>query len=96
MGWADRAIAELGEGREVTVSPHGSSMTPRIKSGQKVRLVPLTEDPDKGDVVLVKVGGRTVLHLVTAVSYGRYQISNNHGHVNGWVNRSAIYGKADI
>lgn len=96
MSWIDQAKGALAEGREITVSPRGNSMTPRIKSGQKVRLVPLTGDPDKGDVVLVKVNGRTVLHLVTAVSYGRFQISNNHGHVNGWANRSAVYGKADI
>ena len=32
-------------------------------------------------------------HLCTAVQGDRYQISNNHNHVNGWTGRNSIYGK---
>lgn len=89
-------IAEaLRNGKEsVTFRPHGNSMTPIIKSGQEVTVHRL--DPDEpvgaGDVVLVKVQGRTYLHLITAIQGGRYQIGNNHGRINGWTSRDRIYG----
>jgi hypothetical protein len=69
-------------------------MTPRFKSGALITLVPITEDPKVGDAVLCKVRGTIFTHLITAVQGGRFQISNNHGHVNGWITINAIYGKA--
>jgi hypothetical protein len=33
MGWADRTIAELREGRVAQCRPHGGSMRGRIESG---------------------------------------------------------------
>ena len=97
MSWADAAIAALNLGHEAVVSPRGNSMTPRVKSGQHITLLPLAAgEPSKGDVVLVKVHGRVYLHLVVGLIVGRYQIGNNHGGINGWVGREAIYGKADV
>lgn len=82
---------ELEAGLTVTLRPRGGSMEPRIKSGALVTIAPCTE-PAVGDVVLAKVHGHFLLHLVTAKGAdGRYQISNNHGHVNGWA--SKVYGK---
>lgn len=73
--------------------PHGNSMRHRIESGQLVTVVPFTGQATVGDVVLCKVEGRQWLHLVTAVgSDGRFQISNNKGHVNGWCAPSAVFG----
>lgn len=72
-------------------------MTPRIKSGQEVTINPV--DPMTvavGDVVLSKVKGRYWLHLISAIEHDRIQISNNHGHVNGWTTRDRVYGKVDV
>lgn len=83
----------LSEGeREVWTSPRGNSMTPRIKSGQRVCIRPCeASDVAVGDIVLCRVRGNLYLHLVSAISKGRLQISNNHGHVNGWA--SQVYGR---
>jgi hypothetical protein len=68
-------------------------MTPIIRSRQPVRIVPVVpETVERGDVVLAKVAGRFYLHLVSAVQGERVQISNNHGHVNGWTSRDRVYG----
>jgi hypothetical protein len=34
------------------------------------------------------------LHLIKALSDGRFQIGNNRGHINGWVGHNCIYGRA--
>jgi len=68
-------------------------MTGKVNSGDLCTVAPV--DPSilkSGDIVLCKVNGNQYLHLVTAVQGKRYQISNNHGHVNGWVGPNAIYG----
>ena len=91
----DRVINKLQRGETVEVNASGNSMTPRIYKGDKVTIIPLSSSDhvDKGDIVLAKVRGRIYCHLVTAVSDNKYQISNNHGHVNGWTSREKIYGK---
>ncbi len=66
------------------------------KSGQLVTVEPVKDDAQGvvvGDVVLCKVGGRTMLHKVTALRGGQYQISNNSGYVNGWTMAKNIFGK---
>jgi hypothetical protein len=88
------AIAErLENGENVRLKPHGNSMTPIIKSGQPIVLSPVSHDElSVGDVVLAKVNGHWYIHKLTAIGDdGRYQISNNHGHVNGWTRR--VYGR---
>lgn len=91
-------LERLRQGEIVSFRPKGHSMTPRIRSGQKVTLAPV--DPESlqvGDVVYCRVQGMEVTHLLTAIRVGKkgkqFQISNNHGHVNGWVGPEAIYGK---
>lgn len=72
----------------------GNSMTPIIKSRQPITLAPVL-NPDlltKGDIVLCKVNGRRYTHLITATKPGYVQISNNHGHVNGWTSWANVYG----
>jgi hypothetical protein len=93
MSWATRYIEQLASGVTVTFRPHGNSMQGKIKSGQLVTVAPLKEDPEVGDIVLCKVMGSQYLHLVTATRAGQFQISNNKGHVNGWITRNSIYGK---
>lgn len=87
------AVEPLQEGKSVLVKGVGNSMTPRLVSGQIVRVDPITLDTvlSKGDVVLAKVKGSFYLHKITAIKGGQYQISNNHGHVNGWTNK--VFGK---
>jgi hypothetical protein len=69
-------------------------MSGKIESGQ-----PCTVEPAKiaelgvGDIVLCKVNGFQYLHLIKAVQGERFQIGNNRGRINGWVERNSIYGK---
>jgi hypothetical protein len=71
-------------------------MRPRIKSGQLITLEPCSEEPQVGAAVLCKVKGNQYVHLVKAVkghdSKRRFLIGNNHGGINGWITRQAIYG----
>ncbi len=87
-------VKKLKEGQTVQFRPRGNSMKPKIESGQLVTVAPVTpEEVEKGDIVLCKVNGHHYVHLVTAVQGKRFQISNNHGHVNGWVGHNGIFGK---
>ena len=69
-------------------------MTPRIKSRQKCTYKPVAapEDVKVGDAVFCKVGGNYFTHLITAMRGDQYQLSNNHGHVNGWTGHARVYG----
>jgi hypothetical protein len=95
MGWASRLIEQLQQGHTVEFRPHGNSMTGKVNSGDLCTVAPIQSDADlaQGSVVLCKVRGREYLHLISAVRGDQYQISNNHGHVNGWTTRRQIYGK---
>ena len=87
-------IEKLKKGEVVTSRRKGNSMTPIIHSGDLLEISPIElEDVKKGDVVFCRVRKSVFCHLVTAVDEIklRFQIGNNHGHVNGWT--KAIYGK---
>ena len=83
----------LQEGKTFETSEKGNSMVPLIKSGQKHILEPIKiEDVQVGDIVFCKVKGSYFTHLVTAKNDTKgLQISNNHGHVNGWTRQ--VWGK---
>lgn len=86
----------LKNGEVCKVIGFGQSMSPILKSGQPVIREPVTEETDltKNDIVLCKVKGKYYLHKISAIKNGvSYQISNNHGHVNGTISRNNIYGK---
>lgn len=91
--WATKYIEILQAGEEVSFRPTGNSMTPKIKSKQLCTVSPDISDLQIDDIVLCKVKGNQYLHLIKAINRGRYQIGNNHGHINGWININAIYGK---
>lgn len=95
MSWATHYIKKLQEGETVSFRPRGNSMTPKIKSEQLCTVEPITDFNSlvKGDIVLCKVSGNQYLHLISAISQERFQISNNHGHVNGWIGKNNVYGK---
>jgi phage repressor protein C with HTH and peptisase S24 domain len=93
-------VERLQKGETVTWRPQGNSMTPRIRSGEQVTVEPITKETtlEVNDVVYAKVAGDVYLHLISAIENEnsinvRYQISNNHGHTNGWTSRDKIYGK---
>ena len=72
------------------------SMPPVLKLGQPVRVVPIDDSIslNKNDIVFVKISGHYYLHKISAIKNNIfYQISNNNGHINGWVSRNSIYGK---
>lgn len=92
MGWANKYIETLAKGETIKFRPKGNSMKGKIESGQLCTVEPIKE-PQVGDIVLCRVKGQQYLHLVTAEKGGRFQISNNKGHVNGWVSKDAIFGK---
>ena len=95
MGWATHYIAKLKAGETITfAAPNGNSMRPKIVPGQVVTVAPITAaGVQEGDIVLCKVRGAQYIHIVTAVQGNRCQISNNHGHINGWVGRDCVFGK---
>lgn len=83
------------EPHEVIFKPHGNSMTPKIDSGDQVKVKQVSDKVYQvGDIVYCKVKGSYYLHLITAIdeTKQRYQISNNSGHVNGWTTIDKIYG----
>ena len=88
-------VEKLKAGQTCLVQGFGQSMTPILKSGQVCKVEPITEDTvlKKNDIVLCKVKGHIYLHKISAINGKRYQISNNHKHVNGWVGRDCLYGK---
>ena len=82
-------------GKTCKVVGFGQSMTPILKSGQPVICKPVTENTElkKNDIVLCNVKGNYYLHKISAIKNGvSYQISNNHGHINGTIIRSNIFG----
>jgi len=93
MGWASFHMMKLDKGITVQFRPRGNSMKPRINSGDLVTVSPDIQNLKVGDIVLCKVKGCQLLHLISAVQGNRYQISNNSGHVNGWISINAIFGK---
>ena len=96
MDQKQRAIADLRDGKTTKYKGHGNSMRPKILSGATVTLEPVAlRDIKVGDMVFCKVRGNIFTHLVTALKGGpdnrQVQISNNHGHVNGWT--TTVYGR---
>jgi len=83
---------DLLEGKDVSFSPKGNSMKPKINSGDKVTVSPV-DNIKKGDIVFCKVKGNFYVHLVKAVQGEKYLIGNNKGRTNGWTNKSNIFGK---
>ena len=83
----------LEEGKTFKTCANGNSMTPLVMNKQEYILEPAKlENIVVGDIVFCKVKGKYMNHLVTAIDKEKgAQISNNHGHVNGWT--KTIYGR---
>lgn len=92
-GRYERALEALNETGNYTMKVFGQSMRPIIESGSKLTFTKTDDDYRVGDVVFCRVKGRYIdAHLITKVAAdGRFMISNNHGHHNGWTR--TIYGR---
>ena len=97
-GKEDRQTAEhLMAGETCYVVGIGNSMTPILRSRQAVIVSPVTDEVElkKKDIVLSKVHGHYYLHLIHGIkdNGNLFLIGNNHGHMNGLVNRKNVFGK---
>lgn len=95
MGWASAHIQKLKAGNTVSFRPTGGSMTGKIESGQLCTVQPVKDASTLtvGGIVLCKVAGNEYLHLIKAIRDGRFQIGNNRGFINGWIDADKIYGR---
>ncbi len=93
MSWATHHIEKLKKGETVQFRPHGNSMKGKVNSGQLVKVEPIQVRELKiGDIVLCKMNGSQYLHLIKAIQGERYQIGNNIGRINGWIEINSIFG----
>ncbi len=92
MNKYQRLLQELETTGTGKMKSFGNSMTPKLKSGSTLTFEK-RDTYEVGDIVFCKVKGRIIdAHLITQKdSSGRYLISNNHGHDNGWTR--TVYGK---
>ena len=93
MSWATQYIEKLKDGEAVQFRPRGNSMKGKIESGQLVTVEPIVDKQlQKGDIVLCSVNGNQYIHLIKDIRGDSYQIGNNIGRINGWININSIYG----
>ena len=59
--------AVLREGRDAVITPTGDSMLPFIRGGRDRVVLRRTDDPAVGDIVLVRTGGRYLMHRIIAL-----------------------------
>lgn len=97
VGFENRQASELmKQGKTGKIIGIGNSITPILKSRQPVIVKPIKEDTilSKKDIVFCKVRGNYYLHLIHGIrNDSQFLIGNNHGHMNGWINKSQIFGK---
>ena len=88
----ERMQQELATHGRAEAKAFGHSMRPILESGSLLSFERQSQY-DVGDIVFCKVKGRYIdAHKITKIdSQGRYLISNNHGHDNGWTRQ--IFGK---
>jgi hypothetical protein len=95
MNW-DQHKEDLTNGKSVEFRPKGNSMSPKIESGQLVKVEPIKDygKIKKDDIVFCKVKGHYYVHLVQAVQQkngvSSFKIGNNKGRTNGWVTEGQI------
>lgn len=90
-------VKRLAEGQTITnYKEGGNSMVPLIYSRQPVDIRPVDRELQVRDIVFARIGQKYYLHLISAIDGDRVQISNNHGHVNGWTNKSNVFGLVTV
>ena len=78
----EEAAALMNEGREVSFTPLGNSMLPFIRGGKdavRMRKLPQVE---VGDIILIRLPGRYVLHRVIALDGNQVTLMGD-GNITG-------------
>ncbi|MBR1569828.1 MAG: S24/S26 family peptidase [Bacteroidales bacterium] len=78
----EEAGSLLNEGREVTFTPLGSSMLPFIRGGRDSVRLRKKPDVEVGDIILVRLPGRYVLHRLVRVDGDRLTLMGD-GNIAG-------------
>lgn len=89
------AIWKVRLGLRASFRAFGRSMEPVVPSGSVVTIEPVdAERLVLGDIVAVRVGHATMLHLVKAIDRPgrRVEISGTSGSANGWTGLQYVYG----
>jgi signal peptidase I len=94
------AVDILDKEGSVILTCNGHSMKPLFSPGDALYIKKVNHSKLRiGDAVFCKIGRNLQVHKITAilaptyaVHNGRWEISNNHGHLNGWIDESGIYG----
>ena len=72
----------LREGREVILKAKGNSMLPFIRDGRDSVVLHRCEDPQIGDIVLVRLPGRYVMHRIISRD-GQVYTMMGDGNIRG-------------
>lgn len=95
MNKREYAIKILEEKGECVIRCNGKSMLPIIAPNESIHLKKVSHQQLRvGDAVFVRIKSNLQVHLISAIDKDRFQISNNHNFVNGWVGANSIYGLA--
>ena len=78
----EEAARLMAEGREVTFTPLGNSMLPFIRGGKDSVTLKANPAVKRGDMALVRLDGRYVLHRVIAVDGDRITLMGD-GNLSG-------------
>ncbi len=78
----EEAATLMAEGRDVCLTPLGSSMLPFIKGGKDSVTLRKLENVEVGDIALVRLPGRYVLHRVIAVDGDKITLMGD-GNIRG-------------
>lgn len=87
------AIDILKEKGEVILECNGNSMQPILKPGNAIHIKKI--DPSKyqiADIVFCRIGKNLQVHKIKTIDGKRYEIENNKGWSNGWINEDNIFG----
>lgn len=88
-----QAIQILAEKGTAILKCNGNSMRPIMAPGDSLYIQKIdTSLLCPGDIVFCRIHGNLQVHLLSAIDNQRFQISNNKGHINGWISSSAIFG----
>lgn len=83
----------LEAGHRFRFTAHGTSMSPFIRDGDSVELMPVTQ-PRYGEVLAVSDGARLMLHRVVKMKGDAVLLKGDHArNADGWFEKGQILGK---
>ncbi len=88
-------LAELASGSPIEVEAEGGSMFPLIRNGQTVLVRPIDRPLRRGDVVLVAIDSRWIIHRIVHVDDQRVTTrGDNQPHGDRPTSLAAVQGIA--